>query len=256
MGIEYYGILAAIAFATSILGGMVGIGGAILLIPAYLAIPPLLGIPALDMYQVSGITSVQVLASSLFGAFLHSKRGAFDRRLVLAVGVPLMVASFIGAQLSRLVSAHFLEVLFATVAIIGGGLMLVRPHDTESLEYHLPYAKSVVVALPVGLFGGMVGMAGGFLLAPLLVMFVKVPLRVVIGSTLGIVILGALTTSIGKVSAGMVEPLATGAAIVGALPGMWLGVRISHRLRVQHLRRVLATLIAAIGVGMLARIIL
>jgi hypothetical protein len=99
-------------------------------------------------------------------------------------------------------------------------------------------------------------MAGGFLLAPLLVMFVKVPLRVVIGSTLGIVILGALTTSIGKVSAGMVEPLATGAAIVGALPGMWLGVRISHRLRVQHLRRVLATLIVAIGVGMLARIIL
>ncbi|RMF35128.1 MAG: sulfite exporter TauE/SafE family protein [Chlorobiota bacterium] len=249
------GVIAAIAFATSVVGGMVGIGGAVLLIPAFLVIPPLVGIPALDMYRVSGITSVQVLASSLFGAFLHSKRGAFDRRLVLAVGIPLMLASFLGAMLSGSVSAQFLEALFGAVAIIGALMLLVRPRDTESLEYTLSYPKAIGIALPVGLFGGMVGMAGGFLLAPLLVTIVGVPLRVTIGSTLGIVIIGALATSVGKFMAGMVDPISTAAAIIGALPGMWIGVRISHHLQITILRRILAAIIAAIGLGMLVRVI-
>lgn len=68
LNLSQLSIIAAIAFATSVVGGMVGIGGAVLLIPAFLVIPPLLGVPPLDMYRVSGITSVQVLASSVFGA--------------------------------------------------------------------------------------------------------------------------------------------------------------------------------------------
>ncbi|GIV55758.1 MAG: UPF0721 transmembrane protein [Candidatus Kapaibacterium sp.] len=248
-------VIALIAFATSVVGGMVGIGGAVLLIPAFLAIPPLLGLPALDMYRVSGITSVQVLASSLLGAGLHSKRGAFDRRLLLAVGAPLMLASFLGAKLSRGVSAQFLEALFGAVAILGATMMLLRPRDTESLDYTLSYPKAIGIALPVGLFGGMVGMAGGFLLAPLLVTIVRVPLRVTIGSTLGIVIIGAIATSVGKIMAGMVDPVPTAAAIIGALPGMWLGVKISHRLHITQLRRILAAIITAIGIAMLVRVV-
>ncbi|KXB97850.1 MAG: hypothetical protein AA908_00025 [Chlorobi bacterium NICIL-2] len=255
LDIGQLGVIAAIAFATSVVGGMVGIGGAVLLIPAFLAIPPLLGLPALDMYRVSGITSVQVLASSLLGAVLHSRRGVFDLRLVLAVGIPLMLTSFIGAMLSGSVSTQFLEALFGAVAIIGAGMLLVRPRDTESLEYTLSYPKAIGIALPVGLFGGMVGMAGGFLLSPLLVTTVGVPLRVTIGSTLGIVIIGALAAALGKVMAGMVEPIPTAAAIIGALPGMWVGVRISYRLHTKHLRWILAAIIAAIGVGMLIRIV-
>lgn len=55
--------------------------------------------------------------------------------------------------------------------------------------------------------------------------------------------------------AGMVDPIPTAAAIIGALPGMWLGARISYRLHITHLRRILAAIIAAIGVGMLIRIV-
>lgn len=254
MGIEQLSIIAAIAFATSVVGGMIGIGGAVLLIPAFLVIPPLLGVPALDMYRVSGITSVQVLVSSLLGAILHSKRGAMDRRLVLAVGIPLMLATFVGVHLSSSVSARMLEALFAIVAIIGAVLLMYRAKDAESLDYSLSYARAISIAIPVGLFGGMVGMAGGFLLSPLLVTIVKVPLRVTIGSTLGIVIIGALAAALGKAMAGMIDPIPTVAATIGALPGMWLGVKISHRLHVKQLRRMLALIIAAIGVYMLARV--
>lgn len=254
MAIQHLATIALLGFATSVLGGIVGIGGAVILIPAFLVVPPLLGQPPLDMYTISGITSVQVLASSALGAVLHSRRGAFDRRLVVAVGVPLMAASFIGAALSGMVSARALETFFGAMAIVGAVLMLLRRQDSETTEYRLHYGRAIAVAVPVGLFGGMVGMAGGFLLSPLLVTVVGVPLRVTIGSTLGIVIIGAAAAAVGKAVAGMIEPVATVAAIVGALPGMWLGVRISHRLHVGHLRWILALIIAAIGIGMIVRV--
>lgn len=255
MSTEQLLTITLLGFVSSILGGVVGIGGAVILIPVFLMVPPLLSQPPLDMYAVSGITSVQVLASSILGAFLHSRRGGFDRRLVLAVGIPLMLASFGGAQLSGHVSTRILETLFAIMALVGAALLLVRHSDIEPVAYTLHYGRALAVAILVGLFGGMVGMAGGFLLSPLLIVVVGVPLRVTIGSTLGIVIIGAAATAFGKAMAGMVHPAATIAAITGALPGMWLGVRISHRLHVHHLRRMLALVIAAIGVGMLIRVI-
>lgn len=255
MSTEQLITIAILAFATSILGGMVGIGGAVILIPAFLAIPPLLGQSPLNMYVVSGITSVQVLTSSMLGAFLHSRRGAFDKRLVIAVGIPLMLSSFIGAQLSGMVSARALELLFGIMALVGAALMLQQLTDDNTTAYTLHTFRAVAVAVPVGLFGGMVGMAGGFILAPLLLTIVQVPVRVTIGSTLGIVIIGAFSTAVGKVLAGMVHPTATIAAIIGALPGMWIGVRLSHYLPVRQLRRIMAFLIAVIGVGMVLRVI-
>ncbi|MCX7929341.1 MAG: sulfite exporter TauE/SafE family protein [Chlorobi bacterium] len=256
MGIDSLITIALLGFVTSILGGMVGIGGAVILIPAFLIVPPLLGQQPLDMYTISGITSVQVLASSLLGAVLHSRRGAFDRRLVLTVGIPLMLSSFVGAKFSGAVSSRTLEVLFAIMAVIGAVLMLLRRDERDTIDYTLQYSRAIGIAVPVGLFGGMVGMAGGFLLSPLLVTVVKVPVRVTIGSTLGIVIIGAAAAAVGKMMAGMVEPRTTAAAIIGALPGMWLGVRISHRLHVKQLRMLLAFVIAAIGISMFVRVLL
>jgi len=88
-----------------------------------------------------------------------------------------------------------------------------------------------------------------------MVTVVKIPLRITIGSTLGIVIMGAFATAIGKALAGMVDPVPTTAAIIGALPGMWLGVQLSHRLRVGQLRSILAFVIGAIGVVMIIRVL-
>lgn len=247
--------IALLAFSTSILGGMIGIGGAVILIPAFLIVPPLLGQPPMDMHVVSGITSVQVFASSLLGAVLHRQRGAFDMRVVLAIGIPLMLASFVGAQLSGAVSAQFLEGLFAIVALAGAVLILASGHTAESTTYKLRYARAIGIAAPVGFFGGMVGMAGGFLLSPLMVTVLRIPIRITIGSTLGIVIIGAFATALGKAIAGMIEPTTTAAAIIGALPGMWLGVHMSHRLHTGQLRAIIALVIGGIGLGMLIRVL-
>jgi hypothetical protein len=71
-----YGLLVTL-FVIGVTGaffsGMLGLGGAIILVPMMLYIPPLLGVGILNMKQVAGITIVVVFVSSLAGVLVHSK---------------------------------------------------------------------------------------------------------------------------------------------------------------------------------------
>ncbi|MEJ2614820.1 MAG: hypothetical protein P8Z35_07680 [Ignavibacteriaceae bacterium] len=69
---EYF-LIGIIAFTVSLISGMLGLGGAIMLIPAYLYLPSLFGLDNLGIKNISGMTSLQVFATSLFGMLFHRK---------------------------------------------------------------------------------------------------------------------------------------------------------------------------------------
>lgn len=246
-----YALIAAIAFVISMVSGMVGLGGAVLLIPAYLYLPGLFGMLPLDIKSISGLTSFQVLASSLLGMIVHRKRGAVDKRLVLAMGIPIVAASLTGALLSVSVEPGFLLISFGAMAVVGAALVLLRQEPPEppagtAVRFHVPGA--VGIALGVGFFGGMVGAPGAFLLSPLMMTVLRIPTRITIGSTLGIVLLSALAASVGKSAAGLVPVPQTLVAVLFAIPGAMLGSMLSHRLPTKTLRLALAVMIAGVAV--------
>jgi uncharacterized membrane protein YfcA len=139
------------------------------------------------------------------------------------------------------------------MAVIGAALMLVKRGEGlerpgEPLHFNKPLA--VVIALSVGLFGGMAGAPGAFILSPLMMTVLKIPTRITIGSTLGIVLLSALAASIGKLATGQVPLEATAVAVLASLPGAYIGSLLSHRLRTRTLRAILAALIGGVGLQM------
>ena len=101
----------------------------------------------------------------------------------------------------------------------------------------------------------MVGAPGAFLLSPLMITVLRIPTRITIGSTLGIVLVSAFAASVGKVATGQVPFLPTLVAAVSAIPGVYLGSNLSHRLPTKLLRFALALIIAGIGVQMLYRVL-
>jgi len=244
-------LVGVTAFAVSLVSGMLGLGGAVLLIPAYLYLPRLFGIPPLGMKSISGMTSLQVLASALLGMWTHKRYGSVDSRLALTMGVPITAASFAGAMLSAFVHPDVMVVAFACMAILGALLMAItgEPADTKGpLAYSAGVA--VTIAIVVGVFGGMVGAPGAFLLSPLMMTVLKIPTRVAIGTTLGIVVLSALAASAGKIFTGQVPPVETTVAVMASLPGVYLGSRFSYRCPPRALRWVLAVVILGVGVEM------
>jgi uncharacterized membrane protein YfcA len=252
-------LIASIAFTASLISGIVGLGGAVILIPAYLYLPELLGVQSLDVKMISGLTSVQVFCSSLFGMMVHRKRGAVNKRLVLTMGIPITAASLIGALFSKSVEPQIIILIFALMAITGAVFVFFKEESgeqelPENIRFNVPGA--VAIALVVGFFGGIVGAPGAFILSPLIMTLLNIPTRVTIGSTLGIVLVSAFAASVGKFTAGLVPYPQTVVAVIAAIPGVYIGSKLSHFLPTKILRWALAVIIAGVGVQMLWKVML
>lgn len=245
-------VIPIIAFLTSLISGMLGLGGSVLLIPAYLYLPPLLGINRMDIKMISGMTSLQVFAASVPGMLLHRKRGAVDTGLVWTMGIPITLTSFLGAALSGMISPGLIITVFAVMTILGALLMIFQKPGEELDSGSLDYSRTgaIMISVFVGFFGGMAGAPGAFLLSPLMMVILKIPTRITIGSTLGIVLLSAFSASLGKLITGQVPLLLTLSAIIFSLPGVYIGTYLSHSLKSRTLRLILAVLIGAVGLQM------
>jgi len=254
---EYF-LIGTIAFTVSLISGMLGLGGAIMLIPAYLYLPSLFGLNELGIKNISGMTSLQVFATSLFGMLFHKKKKAFNKFVVITVGTPIVISSFAGAYLSGLVNPNLIISIFAFMATLGAALIIfVRKAEKESKDNVNDYNKfvAVLIGITVGFLGGMAGAPGAFLLSPLLMLVLKIPIRVTIGSTLGIVLLASLATSLGKITSGIVPFNLTFVAILFSIPGVNLGSNLSHKFTTSALRWSLAFIIALMGLDMWYQII-
>ena len=249
--------LAATLFVLGTTGafvaGLLGVGGAIVMIPLLLYVPPLLGVGALDMKSVAGITMAQVFVAAASGVIAHRRGRAVHARLVWIGGASMACGSLAGALLSKHVSHRFLLVIFALMATAATGLVLVRmeslelPIFAEQVRFSRP--RAAVVSLVVGLGAGLVGAGGAFLLVPLLVVVVGIPLRVTIGSSLGITALASAAGLAGKVLTWQVPWLLALAVAVGAVPGAQVGAYVSRRLPTRRLKAALFALVAATAIG-------
>ncbi len=245
--------LFVLGTAGAFVAGLLGVGGAIVMIPLLLYVPSLLGVGTLDMKSVAGITMVQVFVAAVSGVIAHRRGRAVHWPLVWIGGVSMACGSLVGALVSKYTSQRFLLVIFALMATAATGLVAVR---MESLELpifaeHVRFSRprAAVVSLGVGLGAGLVGAGGAFLLVPLLVALVGIPLRVTIGSSLGITALAAAAGLVGKVVTWQVPwPLALTVA-VGAVPGAQLGARVSRRIPTRLLKATLFVIVAATAVG-------
>lgn len=249
-------LLMALGFAGAIAAGMVGVGGAIIMIPLLLYVPPLLGQPALDIHTVSGITMAQVAAAGLAGLLGHLHHRPVRGTLVTTLGGGMMAGSLTGALVSSLVSARTLTAVFAALALVAAVLMLVTrrgdrlpARPVEDPPRINPYV-AVGGSAAVGLLAGMIGAGGGFLLVPLMIYVLRVPLRSAISASLGIVVLSGVAGMVGKAATGQIEWLSATALVVGALPGARLGASLSRRMHTEALRLVLAILIGLVAARM------
>jgi hypothetical protein len=239
--------LAALGFTGAIVSGMLGVGGAIVLIPLLLYVPPLLGVGALDMKGVTGVTMVQVFVAALSGMVAHRRHQAVHAQLAWIGGVAKTIGTLGGALASALLSDVVLLAVFALMATAAAVLMFV-PLDTETNPPgadHVTFDpfRTIVVSAGVGVAAGLVGAGGSFLLVPLLLYVVGVPIRVAIGSSLAITAVAACAGVFGKLVTDQV-PLGPAVAVaLGALPGAQLGGWLSRRMSGSHLRLALALIV-------------
>ncbi|MFN2365979.1 MAG: sulfite exporter TauE/SafE family protein [Desulfurivibrionaceae bacterium] len=259
MDFMFLGLLVALGLGGGFLSGLLGLGGAIFMIPLLLYVPPLVGIGQLDMKEVAAISMVQVLFASLSGLIVHHKNRFVSTSLLLTMGLFNALGNLGGSLFSKYTGSAFLIAIFATMAVIAAVVMFIPKREQggditpDQLVYNRPLAAAL--SLAIGIFGGMVGAPGAFVYIPAMIYILNIPTRIVIGSTLGIVLFGAVMGTVGKAMTGqIIWPYAI-ALVIGTIPGAQLGGRLSKKTDTKHLRYAIAIIIAVTGLRMWYQVI-
>ena len=243
-----YILLLILGAVGGFLSGLLGIGGAIIMIPLMLYIPPALAVGQLDAQVVSGLSMVQVFFSSLSGLFQHWKYNFIDGRLLAAMGAGMLAGSSAGSILSKNFSGMEITIAFGLLAVSAAILMLfpapiqkAAPDGENHLKFN-PYLASFL-ALLVGTLSGIVGAGGGFILIPIMIYILKIPIKNAIGTSLAVVFVGAVSGTLGKGLTGQIQWEFAIPLILGAIPFARLGSTASKKLPPHVLRYCLLAVI-------------
>ena len=218
------------------------------MIPILLYGPPLLGVGHLDVKTVAAVTMVQVFAAAMSGMLVHRRHRSVNPRLAWSGGLAMAAGSLSGALASKLASDFVLLLVFAVMVTAAVGLLFVPTTgdiDVVLARQREDYSRplTALIGAGVGLAAGLVGAGGAFLLAPLLLVVVGVPVRVTIGSSLAITAIAATAGMAGKLATGQVPLWPALAVVAGAVPGAHAGALVSRRLSEAVLRRALGAIV-------------
>jgi uncharacterized membrane protein YfcA len=225
--------------------GLLGGGGSILTVPALVY---LLG----QSPQAAVTASLVIVGSnSVLGVMLHSRHSQPDWRVALTFGGVGMAAAYLTAQISAALPSSVLMMLFAGLMLTVGILMLVRRGGRQrSAQRRWPTV--LASGLGVGALTGFLGVGGGFLVVPALVMLVGLPMHQAVGTSLIVIAMNSLAGVLGHIGdslpdLGLIGVFA-GAGFIGIFAGTWLNKRLPTEL----LKRGFAVLIIGLALVLLA----
>lgn len=174
------------ALAIGLVLGLLGSGGSILAVPVlvYLAGEPAKLAIAESLAVVFTISSVGALPFAWRGQVAWPSVGVF--------GAPAMAGAYGGAYLSTYVSGAVQLVIFGAVMLLAAVLMFRRRASAEGpARARQAYWKTGLEGAGVGVLTGLVGVGGGFLIVPALVLLVGLPMHRAVGTSLVIIALNA-----------------------------------------------------------------
>jgi uncharacterized membrane protein YfcA len=240
----------ALAVVIGLTLGMLGAGGSILTVPVFVYV---LGF---DAKAAIAMSLPVVATTSLVGAAGHWRAGNVDSRAVVAFAPLAMLGALAGARLAALVSGPAQLAILGTVMLAAGGLML-RDGAVRDRAEAVPAAKAgrrallVLSGLGVGVLTGLVGVGGGFLIVPALVLVGGVPMKRAVGTSLVVIALSTLTAFVahhGEVSiAWRVVVLFTALTVGGAL----IGTRLVRAVPARALRSAFGVVVVLLALLLL-----
>src|SRR5207249_10841167 len=253
MTLAFAATLMGLGLGGAFVAGLLGVGGAIIMIPLLLYVPPLVDVGKLSVKAVAGVTMVQVLVAATSGMLAHRRHRAVNAELAWVGGVAMASGSLVGALGSYYVYDRWLLLIFALMVTAAGALMIV---PVEAAAPSLPIGEprrfsrplTATVCGSVGVGAGLVGAGGAFLLVPLLLVVVGVPIRVTIGSSLAITALSSSMGVVGKLVTDQIPYESALVVAIGAVPGAQLGAALSRRLSGSQLKLALGLIIAVIAI--------
>lgn len=253
----------ALGLFVGVFSGMLGIGGGTIFVPAFRL---LFGLSPLESTATSLFT---IIPTSLSGAFSHVRHKTAYVSLGLVLGIAGACTSPIGVLLAGISPGWVVMVVAALVIGYSAVSMLLKAvrmgsgksdtqkkksggklaeegkpetvisQEPEEASVRLNFRTvsiGIVIGLVAGLISGYIGVGGGFIMVPLMVIFFGMPLKKVSGTSLVAIIILAIPAVIQQGLQGNVDYLVGLIVAIGSIPGAVIGAKFVRRVSERTLR--------------------
>ena len=269
--------MIALGGVVGILSGMFGVGGGFLTTPLliFYGIPPSVAVAS---------ATTQITGASVTGVMAHSRRGGVDLKMGAVMVFGGMFGSLLGAVIFRALQASgqidvvinslyvlllgYIDILMLKDALTALGVVKAaaqadRPRHNRwvaSLPLRWRFYSSGLYISPLaplalgfgaGVLTMLLGIGGGFILVPAMIYLLGMPARVVIGTSLAIILcISAGTTMTHALTTRAVDIVLAGLLLVGGVVGAQYGAVLATRMKPDFLRLALAIVILLVGARM------
>lgn len=266
-------LLLGIGGTVGILSGLFGVGGGFLITPLlfFVGIPPAVAVAT---------SANQIVASSVSALMAHVRRRGVDFWMGTVLLIGGLVGSAVGVQIFNYLKSLGQVDLFVNLCYVFflggiGSLMMVesiqafiksgkqvpkrRRHNwIHKLPFKVKFRVSglyisvippLFVGALVGLLGAVMGVGGGFIMVPAMIYLLKMPTKVVVGTSLfQIIFVAAFNTMMHAITNHTVDMVLALLLLIGGVVGAQIGSRLGAKLRGEQLRILLAALVLGVGI--------
>ena len=264
---EYIIYLILLLFTGALVGfasGLLGVGGGFIMVPVQFLLLTSIGIDSTIAIRVAFGTSLAViLPTAVSGALGHKRRGKVLTRPLMLMGSTAIIASFIGGTLASHLPGSFLTTSFGVLVLISAVWMLTADYSNINTVPKKGVLNYLIIGFIAGMLSGLLGIGGGMVLIPILVLLMGFNIRYAVGTSTAVIIFTATggivayllngfnITGLPPYSVGYINLIQlvvlAGASILTAQ----LGVKASHRLPEKQLRYVFIVVTIYIGLKMI-----
>ncbi len=243
-------LLAGLGIGT--IASMIGVGGGVFMVPLL----ALSGLVATTQEAV-GTSIAGVIFTSLSSSVAYWRRGKIQKGLGLAIMPGALAGAWLGAWASRYISSGWLAVAFGLFLLYPAGTMILGKQPKELFRAargaSLYPARATLVGLAAGATSGLLGLGGGTVMVPALILLLGLDIREAVATSLFVMIpSAALATSQHALSGNTHWELAI-PLIVGIVIGAQLGPALGSRLPKKRLRQLFALVLLYAAVNMVLK---
>jgi uncharacterized protein len=238
--------LFLLAIPIGMVGSLTGAGGGFLLVPVLLLL-----YPDEPVRVITSISLAVVAVNAASGSAAFSRLHLIDYRAGLTLAVAGIPSAVLGVVATRLMPRGTFDLVFGLLLTTFGVYLLARRGLGEQTSRPAELSSPITVALgsSTGLLSGLLGIGGGFLLAPLLIQILGYPAIVAAATSqfnLAITASAGTITHIvgGEFDHGVRRSIALG---IGVLAGSQIGARLAQRVRARWIVRALGLALVLAG---------
>lgn len=235
-------ITGLVGAGTGLLLGLFGSGGTLVAMPALHFV---LHVPSKSAVAMGlGVIAISATAA----AFDYWRRGVTDLRVAIIFGTFGVVGTYIGARIGATIPASAHLLLFATVMYYSASRILrEKPAKTPAPPRSEHWLYIGTYSISIGAFAGLVGVGGGFLIVPALIILWGLPIQRAVGTSLVAVAANSYAGFAGYASRVTINYSIMATFAVTAVVGTFIGSALHSRLSVETIRTGLGLFLVTIA---------